>query len=89
MLAYNISEIGNIISKLRESQDLITHKLAVFERMIKRDRHMIKTFFNQQHHDDDETARIHRQKHLDKRLEERIFTYIRELDIDKGNLEYL
>ena len=37
VLAYNISEIGNIIGQLREAHEKVEYKRAVFNRMVRRD----------------------------------------------------
>lgn len=38
VLGYNISSIGNIVSKLRDADEIINKKIVVFERMMRRDR---------------------------------------------------
>jgi hypothetical protein len=35
VLAYNISYIGSMISKIKEKDDVIKKKLVIFQRMVK------------------------------------------------------
>lgn len=38
VLGYNISSIGNIVSKLRDADEKVNRRVVVFERMMRRDR---------------------------------------------------
>lgn len=35
VLGYNVSQIGHLISQLREKDELVNRKLAIFDRMVK------------------------------------------------------
>ena len=35
LLGYNISEIGHLISQLREKNEIVNRKIAIFDRMVK------------------------------------------------------
>jgi|688.fasta_scaffold182424_1 hypothetical protein len=38
VLGYNISSIGNIVTKLRDSDESVNRKIVIFERMMRKDR---------------------------------------------------
>jgi hypothetical protein len=38
VLGYNISSIGNIVTKLRDSDESLNRKIVIFERMMRKDR---------------------------------------------------
>lgn len=35
VLGYNISQIGNLLSQLREKDELVNKKMAIFDRIVK------------------------------------------------------
>lgn len=91
ILSYNISVIGDILRVIRKSDENIRRKMAIFERMTragkKKSRRHSSAFgeavFNKKREEDGQEP-----TYIDPDLEQRIFTYIRELNIDDQGYKF-